>query len=100
MTALDAAVGDEVPILTRSTGGVLTGETATNVVSEVEYRDTGVILDIIPRVNASSLVTLDIIQEVSDAAPTPSTGATSVQTAAPTIQQRKTPAPWRCTAAI
>ncbi|MCI0429163.1 MAG: type II secretion system secretin GspD [Rhodospirillales bacterium] len=82
-------VGDEVPILARSTGGILTGEDTTNVISEVEYRDTGVILDIIPRVNASGLVTLDIIQEVSDVAPTLTTGATTVQEATPTIQQRK-----------
>jgi general secretion pathway protein D len=55
-----------------------------NVASEVEYRDTGVILDIIPRVNASALVVLDIIQEVSDVATTTSSDIDS-----PTIQQRQ-----------
>src|SRR5262249_27249361 len=72
-------VGDEVPLLTSTTGGIDTGENRNNVVSEVEYRDTGVILDIIPRVNASGLVTLDIVQEVSDVAPTPTSGSTAVQ---------------------
>jgi len=82
-------VGDEVPILTKTTGDILTGQDTTNVVSEVEYRDTGVILDIVPRVNSSGLVTLDIIQEVSDVAPATTTGSTTVQESTPTIQQRK-----------
>jgi general secretion pathway protein D len=72
-------VGDQVPILSR------TSETNSgNIISEIEYRDTGVILDIIPRVNASGLVVLDIIQEVSDVATTTSSDIDS-----PTIQERQ-----------
>jgi general secretion pathway protein D len=72
-------VGDQVPLLSR------TSETeGGNVVSEIEYRDTGVILDIIPRVNASGLVVLDIIQEVSDVSQTRTSGIDS-----PTIQERQ-----------
>jgi len=84
-------VGDEVPLLSSTTGALETGSNINNVVSEVQYRDTGVILDIIPRVNASGLVTLDIIQEVSDVAPIPTdaTQVTNVQKNTPTIQQRK-----------
>jgi general secretion pathway protein D len=73
-------VGDQVPILTRTTD---TGD-AGDVVSEIEYRDTGVILDIIPRVNAGGLVVLDIVQQVSDVTETQTSGIDS-----PTIQQRE-----------
>ena len=34
------------------------------VINTIEYRDTGVILTVMPRVNSSGLVTLDITQEV------------------------------------
>ena len=73
-------VGDQVPILTTTTA---VGADPNDVVQEVEYRDTGVILDIIPRVNASGLVVLDIVQEVSDVA------ATTDTTLTPTIRQRQ-----------
>jgi general secretion pathway protein D len=69
-----------VPILTTTTA---VGGDVNDVVQEVEYRDTGVILDIIPRVNASGLVVLDIVQEVSDVA------ATEDPTLTPTIRQRQ-----------
>jgi general secretion pathway protein D len=75
-------VGDEIPIVVRSAQSV-TDEDAP-IVNEIEYRDTGVILDIIPRVNASGLVTLDIIQEVSDVTATVTSDIDS-----PTIQQRR-----------
>jgi len=52
--------------------------------NSIEYRDTGVILDIIPRVNASGLIVLDIIQEVSNVVETTTSGIDS-----PTIRQRK-----------
>jgi general secretion pathway protein D len=71
-------VGDQVPILAR------TSVIDADVVEEVEYRDTGVILEIVPRVNASGLVVLDISQEVSDVAETQTSDIDS-----PTIQQRR-----------
>jgi general secretion pathway protein D len=74
-------VGDQVPILTSTTA---VGGDVNDVVQEVEYRDTGVILDIIPRVNASGLVVLDIVQQVSDVTETESSEIDS-----PTIQQRE-----------
>src|SRR5262249_27429305 len=76
-------VGDQVPILTRSSQST-TGN-PSEVIDEVEYRDTGVILDIIPHVNASGLVVLDIVQEVSDVAPQ----ARDAPIDSPTIQQRR-----------
>lgn len=74
-------VGDEVPILQAQITSEITGTATTN---EVEYRDTGVILSVTPRVNDSGLVLLDISQEVSDVSTTTSSNIDS-----PTIQQRK-----------
>lgn len=79
-------VGDQVPISVRSSTAV-TAEAP--IVNEIEYRDTGVILDIIPRVNASGLVVLDIIQEVSDVVASSPTTSTTTQTITPTIAQRR-----------
>ena len=79
-------VGDQVPISTGS--AVSTISSGAPIVNSIEYRDTGIILRITPRVNAGGLVLLDIAQEVSDVLP-----VTSAQTAAginsPTIEQRK-----------
>ncbi|WP_421848944.1 type II secretion system secretin GspD [Novosphingobium sp.] len=77
-------VGDQVPIST----GTATNLTNTNsVVSTIEYRDTGVILKITPRVNASGVIQLDVSQEVSDI----SNAAPSAQTQqqSPTISTRR-----------
>lgn len=83
-------VGDQVPVAVRSS---ISTETTTEapIVAEIEYRDTGVILDMVPRVNASGLVVLDIVQEVSDVAQTvvASTTTTVVQATTPTISQRR-----------
>lgn len=57
-------VGDQVPILTQSSVGVQ--DPNSPIVNSVQYRDTGVILKVTPRVNSSGLVLLDIAQEVSD----------------------------------
>jgi general secretion pathway protein D len=75
-------VGDQVPIVSQTAVSTLT--TGAPVVNSVEYRDTGVILQVTPRVNSNGLVTLDINQEVSDVAKTQTSGIDS-----PTIQQRK-----------
>lgn len=75
-------VGDQVPVATQSAVSVTDPEAP--IVNSIEYRDTGVILDIIPHVNASGLVVLDIIQEVSSVVETETSGIDS-----PTIQQRQ-----------
>ena len=75
-------VGDQVPIATQSAVSTLTVNAPQ--VNTIEYRDTGVILSITPRVNASGLVLLDIAEEVSN----PSTTTTS-SIASPTISQRR-----------
>lgn len=78
-------VGDQVPILqaqVTSTSGSINGDLP--VTNEVDYRDTGVILNVTPRVNDSGLVLLDISQEVSDVSSTTTSAINS-----PTIQERK-----------
>lgn len=75
-------IGDQVPIVTQSTVG--TNNPDAPMVNMVEYSDTGVILRVVPRVNKSGLVMLEIEQEVSDVVPTTSSGIDS-----PTIQQRR-----------
>lgn len=75
-------VGDQVPITTQTAVGIENANSA--VVNSVEYRDTGVILKVTPRVNASGMVLLDIAQEVSDVAPNQTSGIDS-----PTISTRR-----------
>ena len=74
-------VGDQVPI---STGSAVNITTSAPIVNSVEYRDTGIILKVTPRVNSGGLVLLDIAQEVSDVTPNTTSSISS-----PTIQQRK-----------
>ena len=57
-------VGDQVPIQTQSAQSVENSNAP--IVNAIEYRDTGVILKVTPRVNAGGLVMLDVAQEVSD----------------------------------
>lgn len=57
-------VGNQVPVLTQNS--TATNDSNAPVINAIEYRDTGVILKITPRVNGSGLVLLDISQEVSD----------------------------------
>ena len=75
-------VGDEVPISTQSSTSVTDADAP--IVNSVEYRDTGVVLEVTPRVNAGGLVVLDISQEVSDVVETTTSDINS-----PTIQQRQ-----------
>ena len=56
-------VGDQIPIVTRSSQGI--SDSNAPIVSEVQYRDTGTLLSVTPRVNTGGLVTLEISQEVS-----------------------------------
>jgi general secretion pathway protein D len=74
-------VGDQVPIATQS--AVSVSDSNAPVVNSIEFRDTGVILAVTPRVNAGGLVTLEVRQEVSDVIAT-----TTSQLNSPTIQQR------------
>jgi general secretion pathway protein D len=75
-------VGDQVPVLTQTANSVTSPDAP--VVSSVELKDTGVILNVTPRVNDGGRVTLEIKQEVSDVVETTTSGIDS-----PTIRQRK-----------
>lgn len=74
-------VGDQVPVRTSETTSVVTDNPVT--VSNIQFRDTGVNLQVTPRVNAGGKVTLDVLQEVNDVSQTTTSGIDS-----PTIQQR------------
>jgi general secretion pathway protein D len=76
-------VGDEVPIATRSEVGVIVPNAP--VVNNIEMRNTGVILKVTPRVNANGVVTLDIVQEISNVVK----NSADTATLTPTISQRK-----------
>jgi general secretion pathway protein D len=78
-------VGNQVPISTGSATN-LVGST-NSVVSTIEYRDTGVILKITPRVNANGMVQLDVSQEVSEVSGASFSAATQQQS--PTISTRR-----------
>lgn len=75
-------VGDEVPIATQTSVSTITPNAPQ--VNSIEYKDTGVILTVTPRVNSSGTVGLDIEQEVSDVVATTTSDLDS-----PTIRQRK-----------
>ncbi|MDH5748311.1 MAG: type II secretion system secretin GspD, partial [Rhodospirillales bacterium] len=75
-------VGDQVPVATQS--AVTTVDPGAPIVNSIQHLNTGVILEVTPRVNANGLVVLDIMQEVSDAISTTTSGIDS-----PTIQRRR-----------
>lgn len=77
-------VGDQVPVLTQNSTATI--DPNAPIINAVEYRDTGVILKITPRVNGSGLVLLDISQEVSDVL---SSRAAASGIDSPTISTRK-----------
>ena len=61
-------VGEQVPVLTQSQQSTISANAP--IVNSVDYRDTGVIMVVTPRVNSGGLVSLDISQEVSNVATT------------------------------
>ena len=73
-------VGDQVPITTTQQQATTTD---SNIINNIEFRDTGILLNVRPRVNANGLVVMEVEQEVSDVAPN------SINSLTPTIQQRK-----------
>lgn len=79
-------VGDQVPIPTGS--AVSVENPNAPIVNSIDYRDTGVILKVTPRVNAGGLVLLDISQEVSDVSGGTS-GVNDRTPASPTISTRR-----------
>ena len=60
-------VADEIPIV--SSEITVTSGAEPLVTTDIQYRDTGVMLSVIPHINDRGLVTMDIYQEVSQLAP-------------------------------
>jgi len=77
-------VGNQVPI---STGSATVLTTSNTVVNTVDYKNTGIILHVQPRVNSNNTVLLDIEQEISSVPNSNNTAAAPNLT--PTITQRK-----------
>jgi general secretion pathway protein D len=75
-------VGDQVPVSTQS-ATVLTNPN-TPIINTIDYRNTGVILRVAPRVNVNGNVLLNIEQEISNIVDNGNAG-----TLTPTISQRK-----------
>jgi general secretion pathway protein D len=74
-------VGDEIPITTSS--ATLLSNASTPVVNTIEMRNTGVILKVLPHINANGTVQLEIDQEISNVV------NPDQQTLTPTIAQRR-----------
>ena len=65
-------VGDQIPVTTRSSQS--TANPDAPIVTEVQFRDTGTLLTVTPRINAGGQVTLEISQEVSLPGTSPAVG--------------------------
>jgi general secretion pathway protein D len=75
-------VGDSVPVPVQQAISIVDSDAP--IVNSIQYVDTGVTLQVTPRVNESGMVRMEIEQNVSDAAETTTSGID-----APTIQQRR-----------
>jgi general secretion pathway protein D len=76
--AASLQVGDLVPYLTQTAQSTLT--TGSPVINSIDYRETGVILQVTPHVGSGGLVTLDVSQEVSAVQPSVTTAGISSPT--------------------
>ena len=76
-------VGQQVPIQTGTTSSPLSTGLAT--ANTIQYKDTGVTLEVTPRVNANGMVNMKLKQIVSDAVAVTST--TGIQS--PTINKKE-----------
>ncbi|HSV28396.1 MAG TPA: type II secretion system protein GspD, partial [Candidatus Omnitrophota bacterium] len=74
-------VGDQVPVPVQSAVSTLNPDSP--IVNTIQFRDTGIILEVMPRISSAGTVTMEVRQEVSDVVGTTSSGID-----APTIQQR------------
>ena len=78
-------VGNEVPIVTtQSNSTTIQTNGTSNILQNIQYRDTGVILTVLPQVNSEGLVNMQIRQEVSQVS-SQTTGAI----ASPTFSTRE-----------
>jgi len=75
-------VGSVVPYLSQTSQSTISSNAP--VVSSINYQQTGVIMQVTPRVNSGGLVTLDVLQDVSDVNPTITTAGIN----SPTFDER------------
>jgi general secretion pathway protein D len=75
-------VGDQVPIVTQTAQSTSTSNAP--LINTVDYRDTGVTLQVTPRISAGNHISLDVAQQVSSVSKTSTSGIDS-----PTISQRQ-----------
>ena len=73
-------VGDVVPV---STGSATVLTTNNTVVNTIDYRNTGIILRVSPRINVNGNVRLDVEQEISNVSPQTAASLT------PTVSERR-----------
>jgi general secretion pathway protein D len=73
-------VGDSVPV---STGSATVLTTSNTVVNTIDYRNTGIILRVSPRISVNGNVRLDIEQEISNVS------AATANSLTPTVSERK-----------
>jgi general secretion pathway protein D len=76
-------IGDQVPVKTQEIASTTNSDTVTN---SFEYRDTGVILTVKPRVTASGIVTIELGQQLSSV--TAGSGSSASEQENPTFSQR------------
>jgi general secretion pathway protein D len=79
-------VGDLVPYLTSQSQSTLTS--SSEIINSVSYEQTGVILEVTPRVSSDGLVTLDIAQEVSNVSTSSTSTSSTTSINSPTFAQR------------
>src|SRR5262249_73862 len=72
--------GDVVPV---STGSATVLTTNNTVVNTIDYRNTGIILRVSPRINVNGSVRLEVEQEISNVSPT------TAQSLTPTVSERR-----------
>ncbi len=75
-------VGDQVPIVTQTAQSTVTG--TAPLINTVSYMNTGVMLQVTPRISAGNHISMDIAQQVSSVSETTTSGIDS-----PTISQRQ-----------
>ena len=73
-------VGDVVPV---STGSATVLTTSNTVVNTIDYRNTGIILRVSPRINVNGNVRLEVEQEISNVSPATAASLT------PTVSERR-----------
>jgi general secretion pathway protein D len=82
-TSATIDVGDQVPIRTSESSSIASAGSDSIITSTIQYRDTGVKLQVTPRVNNSKTIIMEIAQNVSTVDQTKTSGIDS-----PTINQR------------